>query len=119
MCVLPLIVGGTRLISLKALPILHPSVLILTKLKRWCRIHTSTRPSTRIKAATDRQDINYLITWMSKRSMTIDFEGYWGKSKGTLLALVRELRDVIRSEDDTELSGALRSVIMDDDWGLL
>jgi len=51
--------------------------------------------------------------------MTIDFEGYWGKSKGTLLALVRELRDVIRSEDDTELSGALRSVIMDDDWGLL
>ncbi|KIL67782.1 hypothetical protein M378DRAFT_9060 [Amanita muscaria Koide BX008] len=102
-----------------SLPILHPSILILTKLKRWCQTHTSTRPLTRRKAMSDRQDIEYLILWMSNRSMTIDFEQYQGKSKDTLLALVRELRDVIHSEDHTEMLGALRNVVTNDDWHLL
>jgi len=56
---------------------------------------------------------------MSNKGMTIDFEGFQGKSKDTLLCLVRELRSVIRSEDDTALLDALRSVIEDDDWNLL
>ena len=119
MCVSsPSHVGG-RLIALTALPILHPSVLILTKLKRWCQTRTSTRPRTAAKAKSDRRDIEYLINWMSNKGMTIDFEGFQGKSKDTLLCLVRELRSVIRSEDDTALLDALRSVIEDDDWNLL
>lgn len=56
---------------------------------------------------------------MTILSMTIGFEQYQGKSKDTLLALVRELRDVILSEDHTELLGALRNVVENDDWHLL
>lgn len=114
-----LYISGTGLISLKALPILHPSILILTKLKRWCQIHTSTRPKSISKAQSDRRDINYLISWMSDKRMTIDFEGYEGKTKDILLDMVRQLRDVLRLEENTGLMDELRSVVSEDDCSSL
>lgn len=105
---------SSRLTLLKALPFLHPSILILTKLKRWCQIRASTRPKTITKARSDRSDIDFLISWMAERGTTIDFWpwGYEGKTKGALL-------DMFSLEDNTELVDALRSLLNGDDWNSL
>ncbi|KIY51100.1 hypothetical protein FISHEDRAFT_13958, partial [Fistulina hepatica ATCC 64428] len=70
-------------------PILHPSVLILTKLKRWCRIYYSSRPKSQMKAASDNQDIRFIIYWMADKQITIDFDKYQGRPRAELVDLVR------------------------------
>ena len=46
----------------KGLPILHPSVLILTKLKRWVHISTSAYPPSVRKAKADLAGILFLVS---------------------------------------------------------
>ncbi|KAJ3005132.1 hypothetical protein NUW54_g4481 [Trametes sanguinea] len=93
--------------------ILHPGVLILTKFKRWSVQHTSTRPKTIRKAASDRSDIQFIIEWLAENSERIRFDEYEGKSKPELLAMIRKYHD--KYSDDVEQMEKLRS-IMPDDW---
>ncbi|KAI0636216.1 hypothetical protein C8Q77DRAFT_1053092 [Trametes polyzona] len=94
--------------------ILHPSILILTKLKRWSAMHTSTRPQTLRKVASDRSDIQYIITWLADRRERIRFHEYPGKTKLELLGMVRKYHD--KFVDDVEQMDKLRS-IMSEEWG--
>ncbi|OAX42834.1 hypothetical protein K503DRAFT_732789 [Rhizopogon vinicolor AM-OR11-026] len=96
------------------IPILHPSILILTKLKRWIQTYQSTHPKTKSKAWSDRIDIDFLINCMSRKGMKIDFEAYEGKPKAVLLDLIRELHEALR-EDNGRID-ALKSIVNEDDW---
>jgi hypothetical protein len=102
-------------LKLEAIPILHPSILILTKLKRWTQIYQSTRPRTKSKALSDRTDIDFLIDCMSREGIRIDFEAYEGKPKAVLLDLIREFHEVLRKEDNGRID-ALKSIVNEDDW---
>lgn len=58
------------------LPTLHPSVLVLTKMKRWASISDSTFPPSVKKAGTDLQDIDFLIKWLQERNLKISVGAY-------------------------------------------
>ncbi|KAJ5551539.1 hypothetical protein N7535_000517 [Penicillium sp. DV-2018c] len=58
------------------IPIVAPSVLVLTKIKRWSFLAESSRPQSVRKAERDVQDIVVLLKWLDKNDLHIDFEGY-------------------------------------------
>lgn len=74
-----------------SVPIVAPSVLILTKIKRWSFLAESTRPQSIRKAESDVQDIEVLLNWLAKNDLYIDFEGYSEKPEQELLSGVRKL----------------------------
>ncbi|TDL22819.1 hypothetical protein BD410DRAFT_199766 [Rickenella mellea] len=99
------------------IPILHPSILILTKMKRWCLNYESDRPKTVFKNKSDQDDLNFLIHWLEEHQMMIDFDHYQGKTKQELLVHVRQYRNRLR--ENTELMESLANVLTPDDWKLL
>ncbi|PPR02501.1 hypothetical protein CVT24_002050 [Panaeolus cyanescens] len=101
----------------KSIKILHPGVLILTKMKRWFINLESTRPKTVTKTNSDRRDLDYITLWLQENNMTIEFEEYQGKTKEELLVFVRKYREVLAG--NTEMEEALKAVIKPMDWDLL
>ncbi|KZT11951.1 uncharacterized protein LAESUDRAFT_746734 [Laetiporus sulphureus 93-53] len=95
------------------LPILHPSVLILTKLKRWSMNCDSTGPKTKVKCVSDEQDLAFMIGWLLDHNLYIDFHNYRGKDKPQLLQYVRKYRDKVA--EDEELVADLRGVVRGDE----
>ncbi|KAI1797423.1 hypothetical protein LXA43DRAFT_878055 [Ganoderma leucocontextum] len=93
--------------------ILHPSILILTKFKRWSTSYTSTRPKTIRKTASDHRDIRFIIDWLFEHRECIGFGDYVGKPKPELLSIIRKYHD--KYVEDEDHIGHLRS-IMADDW---
>lgn len=94
--------------------ILSPPILLLTKMKRWWTTHESTRPKTITKNRSDKNDLDFLIFWLSSNKMKIDFDLYKGKEKPELLKTVRAYRDKFR--DNVELMKALQEVLHEEDW---
>jgi hypothetical protein len=86
-----------------ALQILHPSILILTKLKCWSQTHTLTHPKTIQKVASDELDIKYLTYWLTEQNMYIWLDKYLRKSKVELLTMVLIYHNVKSEDKDTEL----------------
>ncbi|KAJ2921368.1 hypothetical protein H1R20_g15729, partial [Candolleomyces eurysporus] len=97
-----------------ALAILHPPILLLTKMKRWYFNYESTRPKTISKTSSDKGDLDFLIFWLFENDMKINFDLYKGKEKPELLKFVRAYRDNIR--DHMELMEALQGVLHEEDW---
>jgi hypothetical protein len=97
-------------------PILHPTILILTKLKRWTVTFCSTRPKTRAKCASDAADLEYIIQWMFERELKIAFGDYQGKDKVDLLRLVRIYWDKLLLDEREELVEMLRSIMHEEDY---
>ena len=93
--------------------ILHPAILILTKLKRWSSNYTSTRPKTVKKNESDARDIRHIINWLVDNCERIRFEEYRGKTKPNLLVMVRHYHN--QFIDDVDHMGHLQS-IMPNDW---
>ncbi|KAF9057474.1 hypothetical protein BJ165DRAFT_1420637 [Panaeolus papilionaceus] len=117
---LPKVAGPIHEVTLelgKSIKILHPGVLILTKMKRWYNSLESTRPKTVIKTNSDRRDLDYLTLWLQENNMTIELEEYQGKTKEDLLVFVRKYREVLSG--NVELEEALKAVIKPMDWDLL
>ncbi|KAK0487344.1 hypothetical protein IW261DRAFT_1447382 [Armillaria novae-zelandiae] len=103
------------------LPILHPSILIFSKLQRWCLSLESTRPKTLRKAVTDSQDIDYLIGWLIQNGMLIAFDDYEAKKapKEKLLRHVRMYRERKESEEDREIVTQLEEVLNEADKAMV
>ncbi|KAI0833699.1 hypothetical protein BC628DRAFT_43191, partial [Trametes gibbosa] len=110
---LPEAITSTMNVDDMGINILHPTILILTKLKRWSVSYTSTRPLTLRKVASDRDDIQYLVKWLADSQLQICFSGYIGKHKSELLVMLRKYRD--KYIDDVEQMALLQR-IMPDDW---
>ncbi|KAF9466755.1 hypothetical protein BDZ94DRAFT_1250697 [Collybia nuda] len=102
--------------SLSPVPILHPSVLILTKLQRWCRFYTSSRPKTRAKSTSDKADIDYILEWLRENDILIAFDQYSGRSREDLLRLVRIFWDKKLYDGDEEFTDVMKSVLADRDF---
>ncbi|KAF8901180.1 hypothetical protein CPB84DRAFT_1747185 [Gymnopilus junonius] len=98
------------------IPLLHPTILILTKFKRWSMNCNSTRPKTVRKNRTDRQDIDYLLLWLADKELKIEFDLYDGKPKNELLKMVSMYHFKLLDEDDNELLKTLEDVIYPGDW---
>ncbi|KAI0315293.1 hypothetical protein OF83DRAFT_1034585, partial [Amylostereum chailletii] len=111
---LPSIVPPDHELELEII-ILHPCILILTKLKRWSTQRTSTWPKALRKNLTDRQDIKYLIQWLAEHDLKIEFDSYIGKSKHDLLRMVGLFHDRLL-EHEGPLMETLRLVMYPDDW---
>ncbi|KAH9474864.1 hypothetical protein JR316_0013332 [Psilocybe cubensis] len=94
--------------------ILHPGILILTKMKRWSHYHDSDRPKTVIKNKSDQADIEFMLNWLAASEMFIDFEQYQGKSRSDLLGIVRVYRNKFIS--NTDLMDTLKMVMRPEDW---
>ncbi|PNP84047.1 hypothetical protein FNYG_02735 [Fusarium nygamai] len=86
-----------------AIPILHPGVLILTKMKRSCQYIGSTRPQSMVKFNSDVRDIVYLLHWLQDHGKKIDFISYDAASPERLYDAVRKMRDhwVSKGEETT------------------
>lgn len=97
----------------EAINVLHPTIMILTKFKRWSVSYTSTRPKTIKKTASDRGDIVFIIEWLAAKGEQIRFHEYEGKTKPELLAMIRKYHD--KYVDDVAHMHTLQS-IMPDDW---
>ncbi|KAI0264174.1 hypothetical protein BC834DRAFT_884115 [Gloeopeniophorella convolvens] len=102
----------------RQIPILHPSILPLTKLKRWCSIYTSTWVRFQTKAASDYADIEYMFRWMHERGLTIKFEEYHGRPKENLMLLVRTYWDkkLLDGADPEEWEEVMKVILMHDDF---
>ncbi|KAM0206382.1 hypothetical protein ACHAQI_008298 [Fusarium lateritium] len=75
-----------------SLPILHPSVLILTKIKRASQYIGSTRPHSQFKYNADVRDIVHLLYWLRAYNQRIDFGGYDAAAPERLYEGVRKIR---------------------------
>lgn len=74
-----------------SVPVVAPSVLVLTKIKRWSFLAESTRPLSIRKAKRDVEDIEVLLKWLARNGLRIDFEAYPEKPEQDLLSGVRML----------------------------
>ncbi|PBK74742.1 hypothetical protein ARMSODRAFT_950778 [Armillaria solidipes] len=103
------------------LPILHPSILIFSKLQRWCLSLESTRPKTLRKAITDSQDIDYLIGWLIRNDMLIAFDDYEAKKvpKEKLVRNVRMYLERKESEEDRVIVTQLEEVLNEADKAMI
>ncbi|KAJ5790130.1 uncharacterized protein N7518_007141 [Penicillium psychrosexuale] len=90
------------------IPIVHPSVLVLTKLKRWAPIAESTRPKSVIKARGDFEDITAILDWLVGNNLRIDFTAYPEKPKEELLPYFRKLYE-IHSESRSLLQATMKA----------
>lgn len=97
--------------------ILHPGVLLLTKIKRWYHNHDSTYPKTVAKRISDKKNLNYIVAWLAVNNMTIKFEKYGGKSKTELLKFVRYYREHVKADKETIEN--LQKAMKPGDWALL
>ncbi|EIW57753.1 uncharacterized protein TRAVEDRAFT_59322 [Trametes versicolor FP-101664 SS1] len=110
---LPVNIVSTFKAGEAAIDVLHPTIMILTKFKRWSVSYTSTRPKTIKKTASDRGDILFIIEWLAERKEQIRFHEYEGKTKPELLSMIRKYHD--KYVDDVAHMETLQS-IMPDDW---
>ncbi|CAI7588511.1 hypothetical protein PCG10_009839 [Penicillium crustosum] len=72
-------------------PILRPSILLLTKLLPWKEADQATRVASHIRARTDLTDIRTILQWLVDKKAHIDFFGLPGIPKGKLMRLLGRL----------------------------
>lgn len=71
--------------------ILHPSVLVPTKLKTWYAAEVSQEPSLQLRTRAHFVDIMASLQWLSDEHERINLEGYPGVPKQELLHLLCRL----------------------------
>ncbi|KAJ6454593.1 hypothetical protein C8R45DRAFT_1082665 [Mycena sanguinolenta] len=93
--------------------ILHPKILILTKLGRWRNTVISTRPKTRLRAQSDEEDLVYMIEWLAERDFTIAFDLYKANTRprASLVKDVRMFWDKRISDCDDVTIGFLKRAL--------
>jgi hypothetical protein len=73
-------------VEINSVPVMHPSMLICLKVRRWMHIAESTRPASRQKATTDAQDITFLLEWLASSGVLVSFWSKEEKPKSSLLS---------------------------------
>ncbi|KAI0842807.1 hypothetical protein F5Y06DRAFT_291803 [Hypoxylon sp. FL0890] len=93
------------------IPILHPAVLILTKMKRCVHFINSTRPKSIIKFRNDLADITFLLNWLAERGEKIDFVRYNSPTVDRLYTAVADIAAYWRQAHEDDLVDLLGSVL--------
>ncbi|KAF5586359.1 hypothetical protein FPCIR_7969 [Fusarium pseudocircinatum] len=99
----------------ETIPILHPGVLILTKMKRSCQYIGSTRPQSVVKFNSDVRDIVYLLHWLQDHGNKIDFISYDAASPERLYDAFRQMRAHWVSKGDNNTAQMLDKVLEESD----
>ncbi|KAJ5919080.1 hypothetical protein N7466_010023 [Penicillium verhagenii] len=73
------------------LPVLHPRILLLTKLAPWKESYFSTRSDAKMRSNTDLQDIIVLLEWLRDRGLKVDFDTANVKGKNTFVQALGHL----------------------------
>jgi len=68
-----------------------------------------------MKAASDKNDIEFLIRWLSIHQMKISFADYLGKPRGDLLGFVRIFWEQKLIDGGLEVIEILKGVLRDED----
>ncbi|EFR01871.1 hypothetical protein MGYG_04869 [Nannizzia gypsea CBS 118893] len=97
------------------MPLLHPGVLVLTKLKRWMHISNSTRPASIARAVNDMQDIKTILEWLIRHGLKINFDMYPEKNKEELLPGMKSLLET----SDPDIAGLLKDALFPDDFAAI
>ncbi|CAI7587003.1 unnamed protein product [Penicillium glandicola] len=71
--------------------IVHPSVLVLTKLKCWSTAEVATRQAYHQRTRTDLADILTILRWLEQNKLNVNFAGLPRVSKNELLSLLAKL----------------------------
>jgi len=101
-------------VSIQSVIVLHPGVLVITKIKRWMNLAESTRPQSIMKAGTDKRDILFLLKWLVEQNRKVDFQSYEAiKPKDELLPAFRLFYRLV-PESETVMQGALDSADFQD-----
>lgn len=94
---------------------MHPGIIILTKVKRWSVISTSTRPQTKIKAKSDLGDLSFLVEWLADRSEKISVDAYNAKEPQRLYRAMWTYTKHLEKEMGETLT-LWKQVVTDEDW---
>ncbi|KAL7928856.1 hypothetical protein V8C35DRAFT_325587 [Trichoderma chlorosporum] len=97
------------------IPILRPSVLVLTKIKRCVQFIGSTRPKSQRKFEADLVDIEHLLSYLVSRGEKIDFTSYSSPNPERLYKAVGDLFQYYRSNEVDGMVDALLSVLEESD----
>ncbi|KAI0089716.1 hypothetical protein BDY19DRAFT_992689 [Irpex rosettiformis] len=116
---LPTVAGPTYKVPFYDIPILHPTILILTKLKRWSTTHPSTRPQTITKTRIDKNDITFMLTYLFSHSLHIEFTKYAGKSREELVRMVKGFYDKLVEGGEDGTVRTLKGVMYNEDWEMM
>ncbi|KAJ5959907.1 uncharacterized protein N7479_007057 [Penicillium vulpinum] len=74
-----------------SMPIIHPSVLVLTKLKCWSTAEAATRQAHHQRTRTDLADITTILRWLADNELCINFAGLSRVPKSELLLHLAKL----------------------------
>ncbi|KAG9228109.1 hypothetical protein BJ875DRAFT_538377 [Amylocarpus encephaloides] len=97
------------------IPILHPGVLVLTKIKRYATLSESTRPKSQAKASTDIKDITYLLGWLEEHHEQVNFADYESPQPERLYDTVSQVAFTWRRDSRNELLQLQGSVLKQED----
>ncbi|MCJ1465388.1 hypothetical protein MMC07_004006 [Pseudocyphellaria aurata] len=107
------------------LPIVHPSILVLAKLKRWAHISKSTNPPppqlwaaiskstyppSMLKAETDRVDIKFLVKWLGERGLKISVPAYNAAVPGRLYDALKNYEEFLKEMGEAEQLAQFKAV---------
>ncbi|KGO77238.1 hypothetical protein PITC_093100 [Penicillium italicum] len=74
-----------------SISIVHPCVLVLTKLKCWSTAEAATRQAYHQRTRTDLADILTILSWLEQNKLKINFSGLPQVPKSELLSLLAKL----------------------------
>lgn len=94
-----------------SVPILHPSVLVLTKIKRCVHFIGSSRPLSMSKFRTDIDDIKFLLEWLVKEGQHIDFDDYQAANVDRLYTATKDLVAYWRQKGKSDLVELMEAVL--------
>ncbi|CAI7587117.1 unnamed protein product [Penicillium glandicola] len=102
-----------------SVPILHSSVLLLTKLLSWEEALQATRVARHMRTRIDYMDIHTILQWLGDKKSHIDFSGLPEVPKARLMGLLAKLyRAEKRSRPylaSTLSPDEMRDVLLEDD----
>jgi hypothetical protein len=107
---------ATLTVYFAELPLLHPSLLPLTKIKRWMYL-SSSRPKTIKKKNTDQQDIIYMLAWLNAENLKVRFADYAGTEKKKLLRFMATFYHKFKEDEDFCLM--VKGALYEEDWELM
>lgn len=101
---------------LEGLCILHPSILVFTKLSPWSQFSLSTHPKSMRKSLIDRADIIFMFAYLKVNSLKIEFEKYTGKPKPVLFRLLVTFYTRLVEDDETGVLNNLKAAMYPESW---
>lgn len=98
------------------LPVLHPRILILTKLKRWAGIYKHTYPPSILGASADIADLDFLVEWLAYRGIKISIPAYNVEAPERLWQSMIAYAAYLKNGGELERFALFKQIVTDGNW---